>query len=110
MRTKLLVPRQLVKLNDVQRFRLALLVLVEGILCPTIIYTVILPQVVNMHSDLDEFIKFPWGRESFLLTVRSVKTRKLYTYNSQGSIAIQGFAHAITLIFRIWVPSKCRLV
>ncbi|KAL0740434.1 hypothetical protein Bca4012_081947 [Brassica carinata] len=83
--------------DSVTRLRLALLVLVEGILCPTCGSTKICPEVVNKLANLDEFLKYPWGRESFLLTVKSAKPRSPLQY-VQDTIAIQGFVHAMVLV------------
>ncbi|CAN7041938.1 unnamed protein product [Brassica oleracea var. botrytis] len=83
--------------DDETRLRLALLLLVEGILCPTSGSTNIRAEVVEMLADMDGFLKYPWGRESFILTIRSVKGRSPAQYASD-TIAIQGFAHAIVLV------------
>ncbi|XP_033145455.1 uncharacterized protein LOC117133426 [Brassica rapa] len=83
--------------DSVTRLRLALLVLVEGILCPTCGSTKIRPKVVNRLGNIDEFLKYPWGRESFLLTVNSAKPRSPLQY-VQDTIAIQGFVHAMVLV------------
>lgn len=58
------------------RLKLSLLLLVEGLLCPTSRHTIIRPEVVDMLEDIDAFLKYPWGRDSFLLTVRSAKSRQ----------------------------------
>ncbi|XP_048634284.1 uncharacterized protein LOC106447818 [Brassica napus] len=83
--------------DSVTRLRLALLVLVEGILCPTCGSTKIRPKVVNRLGNIDEFLKYPWGRESFLLTVNSAKPRSPLQY-VQDTIAIHGFVHAMVLV------------
>lgn len=56
-----------------RRFRLALIIIIDGVLiasqqvhCPT-------PRYVKMLEDVDAFLEFPWGRESFLHTVRCMK-------------------------------------
>ncbi|KAF8100390.1 hypothetical protein N665_0225s0008 [Sinapis alba] len=84
--------------DPLTRLRLALLVLVEGILCPTCGTTNIRPEVVSMLGNLDEFLAYPWGRESFMLTVRSTKSRSPSHYVLQDTMAIQGFAHAMVLV------------
>lgn len=86
------------------RFRLALLVLVEGIVCPTCGTTNIIPEVVNRLGNIDEFLKYPWGRESFLLTVISAKARTPEHY-IQETMALQGFTHAIVLVAITACPS-----
>ncbi|KAG2247853.1 hypothetical protein Bca52824_087481 [Brassica carinata] len=67
------------------RMRLALLLIVEGILCPTSGSTQLRPEVVEM------------GRESFLLTVASGKIRAAGQL-AQDTLAKQGFAHAMVLV------------
>ncbi|KAG2332157.1 hypothetical protein Bca52824_003337 [Brassica carinata] len=79
--------------DPLTRLRLALLVLVEGILCPTCGTTNIRPEVVRMLENMDEFLNYPWGRESFLLTVRSTKARP------------PRFSHAMVLVTVAVCPS-----
>lgn len=79
------------------RLRLSLLLLVEGILCPTSGSTQIRPEIVEMVGDIGQFMDYPWGRESFLLTVSSGKIR-LPEQLAQDTLAIQGFAHAMVLV------------
>ncbi|KAG5415171.1 hypothetical protein IGI04_002745, partial [Brassica rapa subsp. trilocularis] len=86
------------------RLRLSLLVLVEGILCPTCGTTNIRPEIVSMLGDLDAFLKYPWGRESFLLTVRSTKARSAVNY-VKDTMALQGFTHAMVLVTVTACPS-----
>ncbi|CAG7864400.1 unnamed protein product [Brassica rapa] len=86
------------------RLRLSLLVLVEGILCPTCGTTKIRPEIVSMLGDLDAFLKYPWGRESFLLTVRSTKARSAVNY-VKDIMVIQGFTHAMVLVTVTACPS-----
>ncbi|CAN7095073.1 unnamed protein product [Brassica rapa subsp. narinosa] len=86
------------------RLRLSLLVLVEGILCPTCGTTNIRPEIVSMLGDLDAFLKYPWGRESFLLTVTSTKARTAVNY-VKDTMALQGFTHAMVLVTVTACPS-----
>ncbi|KAF2575281.1 hypothetical protein F2Q70_00002493 [Brassica cretica] len=90
--------------DPLTRLRLALLVLVEGILCPTCGTTNIRPEVVSKLASLDDFLKYPWGRESFLLTVRSTKSKTPMNY-VQETMAIQGFSHAMVLVTVTACPS-----
>ncbi|KAF8089251.1 hypothetical protein N665_0512s0017 [Sinapis alba] len=91
--------------DPLTRLRLVLLVLVEGILCPTCGTTNIRPDVVSMLANLEEFLAYPWGRESFLLTVRSTKARSPSHYVLQDTMAIQGFTHAMVLVTVAACPS-----
>ncbi|KAG2312145.1 hypothetical protein Bca52824_023702 [Brassica carinata] len=78
--------------DELTRLRLSLLVLVEGILCPTCGTTKIRPEV------------YPWGRESFLLTVKSTKARSAVNY-VKDTMTIQGFTHAMVLVTVTACPS-----
>ncbi|KAF8102851.1 hypothetical protein N665_0191s0002, partial [Sinapis alba] len=86
------------------RLRLSLLVLVDGILCPTCGNTKIRPEVVSMLGNVEDFLKYPWGRESFLLTVRSAKVKPPINYVHE-TMAIQGFSHAMVLVTVSACPS-----
>ena len=90
--------------DPLTRLRLTLLVLVEGFLCPTCGTTNIRPEVVSKLTSLDNFLKYPWGRESFLLTVRSTKSKTPMNY-VQETMAIQGFSHAMVLVTVTACPS-----
>lgn len=64
------------EMDEWRRIRLALLIIVDGVLIasqqihrPTLRY-------VQMLDDLDAFLNFPWGRESFVHTVRCMKPPK----------------------------------
>ncbi|KAJ4869635.1 Uncharacterized protein Rs2_48798 [Raphanus sativus] len=50
-----------------------------------------------MVGDIGMFLEYPWGRESFLLTVSSGKIRSAGQL-AQDTLAIQGFAHAMVLV------------
>ncbi|CAA7029239.1 unnamed protein product [Microthlaspi erraticum] len=83
--------------DPLARFRLALILPVEGILCPQSGSTNIRPSVVEMVADIDAFLKYPWGRESFELTVTIAKARSPQQL-VQPTTAIQGFSHAMVLV------------
>ncbi|WZZ53660.1 hypothetical protein YC2023_053767 [Brassica napus] len=57
-----------------------------------------------MLGDLDAFMKYPCGRESFILTVRSTKARSAVNY-VKDTMAIQGFTHAMVLVTVTACPS-----
>ncbi|KAL0876461.1 hypothetical protein Bca101_026166 [Brassica carinata] len=57
-----------------------------------------------MLGNLDAFLKYPWGRESFLLTVKSTKSRSAANY-VKDTMAIQGFTHAMVLVTVTACPS-----
>ncbi|KAG2317183.1 hypothetical protein Bca52824_020305 [Brassica carinata] len=61
------------EMSEWRRIRLALIIIVDGVLIasqqvhrPTLKY-------VKMLHDVDAFLQFPWGRESFLYTIRCMK-------------------------------------
>lgn len=89
--------------DPLTRFRLALLLLVEGLLCPTSGTMYLDPEVVEMVSDVEAFLNYPWGRKSFVLTVESVKSRTPAQF-VQETTAIQGFPHAIVLLTTCCCP------
>lgn len=64
------------EMDEWRRIRIALIILVDGVLIashqihqPTLRY-------VQMLEDVDAFLEFPWGRESFVHTVRCMKPPK----------------------------------
>ncbi|CDY28125.1 BnaC06g03060D [Brassica napus] len=48
---------------------LALIALVDGVLCPSNKDLKLTPRYVEMMSDFESFLAYPWGRESFLTIV-----------------------------------------
>ncbi|KAG2288985.1 hypothetical protein Bca52824_048589 [Brassica carinata] len=52
-----------------KRLPLALIALVDGVLCPSNKDLKLTPRYVEMLSDVECFLAYPWGRESFLMTV-----------------------------------------
>ncbi|CAN7140061.1 unnamed protein product, partial [Brassica rapa subsp. narinosa] len=99
------------EMDDERRFRLALIIIVDGVLIasqqvhrPTLRY-------VQMLGDVDAFLEFPWGRESFLHTVRCMKPPKfekgklvedrvgmLVQKLKQSSFRLTGFPLALQLL------------
>jgi len=71
-------------LSSDHRLKLAFLLIVDGVLIasnqigrPTFKY-------VEMLADLDKFLSFPWGRESFLKTVVGMRPDKRNLGKSSG--------------------------
>ncbi|CAN6905879.1 unnamed protein product, partial [Brassica oleracea var. botrytis] len=52
-----------------KRLPLALIALVDGVLCPSNKDLKLTPRYVEMLSDVESFLAYPWGRESFSTTV-----------------------------------------
>ena len=87
-----------------RKFRLALIVLVEGImLCRT---QPVKPsiEVVEIVKNVHFFLNYPWGRHAFSRTLRMIKvgnhitsTASLVTKLNQFSLAVHGFPLAIQL-------------
>ncbi|ESQ38652.1 hypothetical protein EUTSA_v10029276mg [Eutrema salsugineum] len=88
------------------RFKLACLLLVDGIVCPTSKNTKINGDHILMVRDVDEFLSYPWGRKSFDITMESIKTRTATLSNlCQPTCAIQGFLHALQMVVLACVPN-----
>ncbi|XP_024013962.1 uncharacterized protein LOC112088040 [Eutrema salsugineum] len=88
------------------RFRLALLLLVDGIVCPTSKNTKINGEHILMVRDVDDFLSYPWGRKSFDLTMESIKSRCSVLSNlCQSTCAFQGFLHGLQMVVLACVPS-----
>ncbi|RIA04195.1 hypothetical protein BRARA_K01598, partial [Brassica rapa] len=73
------------QMDEWRRIRLALIIILDGVLIasqqihrPTLRY-------VQMLDDVDAFLEFPWGRESFLHTVRCMKPPKFEKGNPVDS-------------------------
>ncbi|CAL9243197.1 unnamed protein product, partial [Arabidopsis halleri] len=73
-----------------QKFRLALIVLVEGVLLcrnqpvrPAV-------EVVEMVKDIDFFLNYPWGRHSFQRIMRSVRLLVTYPRPRQPEFELGG--------------------
>ncbi|XP_024006892.1 uncharacterized protein LOC112083397 [Eutrema salsugineum] len=56
-----------------RRIRLALLLIVDGVLVANTQVHKPTPKYVRMLEDLDGFLSFPWGRESFLKTIACMR-------------------------------------
>ncbi|KAF3524382.1 hypothetical protein F2Q69_00050171 [Brassica cretica] len=63
----------------------------------------IIPELVEMIRDLEEFLAFPWGRVAFEMLVTGIK-KKDEILLSQTSVALPGFLDAIQLVFMEAVP------
>ncbi|KFK26584.1 hypothetical protein AALP_AA8G267400 [Arabis alpina] len=99
-----------------RRLRLALLLIVDGVLIAT--HQVHKPTLkyVNMLEYIESFLKFPWGRESFLKTVTSVrpgtKITKQYSDQvvavqqrlKQGSVSVNEFPLTLQLVAFCLIP------
>lgn len=90
-----------------KKLRLALIVIVEGILICNSQPVRASPEVVEMVRDLDSFFSYPWGRESFLLTMRMVKVEtldELVDKLVQSHAATHGFILALQLFVLHSIP------
>ncbi|CAE5987931.1 unnamed protein product [Arabidopsis arenosa] len=86
------------------RVKYACLLLVDGFLCRRSFHMKIPKEHVEMIRDLDVFLKYPWGRYSFDMTMQCIKSRSLNQL-AQVTVAIQGFIHALVLVLVEAVPS-----
>ncbi|XP_024013423.1 uncharacterized protein LOC112087770 [Eutrema salsugineum] len=88
------------------RFKLACLLLVDEIVCPTSKNTKINGDHILMVRDVDDFLSYPWGRKSFDITMESIKTRTATLSNlCQPTCAIQSFLHALQMVVLACVPN-----
>lgn len=100
-----------------RKFRICLVVLVEGvILCrgqpvrPSV-------EVVEMVKNVEFFLNYPWGRHSFQRILRTVRvgsyisdTQSLISKLRQSSLAVHGFPLAIQLLAFKHIPLLLRLL
>ncbi|KAG7534146.1 Ulp1 protease family C-terminal catalytic domain [Arabidopsis thaliana x Arabidopsis arenosa] len=86
------------------RIKYACLLLVDGFLSRRSYHMKIPKSHVEMIRDLDVFLAYPWGRYSFDLTMRCIKSRSV-SQLAQATVAIQGFIHALVLVFVEAVPA-----
>ncbi|XP_024016876.1 uncharacterized protein LOC18010240 [Eutrema salsugineum] len=88
------------------RFKLACLLLIDGIVCPTSRNAKISAEHIMILQDVDKFLEYPWGRKSFDLTIHSIKTRTATTsYLCQPTCAFQGFIHALQMVILECAPA-----
>lgn len=94
-----------------RRIRLALIVIVEGILLCNSQPVRASKEIVEMVKDLEQFQQYPWGRESFLLTISQVKVgnkieslEELLSKFDQVSTATHGFPIALQLMILKSIP------
>ncbi|KAL0843861.1 hypothetical protein Bca101_017107 [Brassica carinata] len=64
------------EMDEWRRIRLALIIIVDGVLIASQQIHRPTPRYVKMLKDVDAFLEFPWGREAFLHTVRCMKPPK----------------------------------
>lgn len=110
------------KMESWQRVRLALIIIVDGVLIaheqkprPT-------QTFVKMLEDLDVFFSHPWGRESFLKTINCMKppkyhkrtcidpTAKLVEFLKQETYRLQGFPLSLQLFAFAAVPKLVSII
>ncbi|EFH59858.1 predicted protein [Arabidopsis lyrata subsp. lyrata] len=85
------------------RLKYALLVLIDGVLCPRSLNMKIQEETVEVLRDVDKFLNHSWGRISFDMTMSCIKSRKASGL-AQTSFAVQGFVHALQLVLLEVVP------
>lgn len=75
-----------------KRLPLALIALVDGVLCPSNKDLKLTPRYVEMLSDVESFLAYPWGRESFLTTVpRSCLPLLLHQVRTHCKLCVIGY-------------------
>lgn len=110
------------KMSTWKRVRLALIIIVDGVLIaheqkprPTL-------KFVKMLEDLDVFFSHPWGRESFLKTINCMKPpkfhkricktppAKLVEFLKQETYRLQGFPLTLQLLAFAAVPKLLSII
>ncbi|CAE6040631.1 unnamed protein product [Arabidopsis arenosa] len=86
------------------RVKYACLFLVDGLLGRRSYHMKIPRSHAELIRDLDTFLAYPWGRYSFDMTMRCIKSRSL-SQLAQSTVAVQGFIHALVLTFVEAVPA-----
>ncbi|KAG7594891.1 Ulp1 protease family C-terminal catalytic domain [Arabidopsis thaliana x Arabidopsis arenosa] len=100
------------RMEEWRRLRLALIVIVDGIIICSSQPVKASEQVVEMVRNLETFELFPWGRESFLLTMRMVKVSTkvksrsdLISKFNQSHSSTHGFTIAFQLLMFKAIPA-----
>ncbi|XP_024014516.1 uncharacterized protein LOC112088464 [Eutrema salsugineum] len=100
-----------------RRLRLALLIIVDGVLVANTQIHKLTPRYVRMLEDLDAFLSFPWGRESFLKTIACMRPSKKVPGKvddpvtafrqllHQSTFRMQGFPLVLQLVAFEAIPS-----
>lgn len=91
------------------RIKYACLAFTSCVLLPTSHSPRIIPEHVEMIRDLEEFLKYPWGRVTFEMLVTGIKKKDEISL-SQASVALPGFVDAIQLVFIAAVPQIKEIV
>ncbi|CAA7051945.1 unnamed protein product [Microthlaspi erraticum] len=107
-------------MDDDRKLRLCLILRVDGVLCVSSQVHKPTPKYVSMLSDIDAFLEFPWGRESFLKTIATMRPNKqmavkdedpvrtLVKNLGQPSFRLLGFPLAFQLLAFEAIPSLLR--
>ncbi|KAF8100788.1 hypothetical protein N665_0217s0015 [Sinapis alba] len=82
-----------------RKFRLCLLIIVDGVLVATTQKPRPSLKYVKMVEDLKKFLAFPWGRESFLWTMSTFKPAR-----RQKTVKTVGFPLALQLVAYQAIP------
>ncbi|CAN7041185.1 unnamed protein product [Brassica rapa subsp. trilocularis] len=99
------------KMSQWRKIRLALIIIVDGVLIAHQQEARPTPRYVSMLENLETFFAFPWGRESFLKTISCMKPPKflkkkkcldpvgtLVLKLKQDSFRLQGFPLSLQLV------------
>lgn len=100
-----------------RKLALALIIIVDGVLVGKFLVNRPTPKYVRMLDDIDAFLSFPWGWESFLKTVATMRPQKMIYVNcpdpvaafclqlQQHSIRLQVFPLVLQLLAYRSIPS-----
>ncbi|XP_010416715.1 PREDICTED: uncharacterized protein LOC104702538 isoform X1 [Camelina sativa] len=105
------------RMNGDRRLRLCLVVIVDEIFICNSFVVRASSKVVKLVENLDAFVKYPWGRLSFLRTLERVTlgyvvptARALADQLSQSHTATHGFTLSFQLLFFHAIPLLARIL
>ncbi|CAA7035629.1 unnamed protein product [Microthlaspi erraticum] len=102
--------KTLLSMSDDRKFKLVLILIVDGVLVATHQYPKPTPKYVSMLADIQKFLQYPWGRESFISTLTTLRPEakgkkknpdpvaKFRAQTRGGTMRLQGFPYALQLL------------
>ncbi|ESQ37550.1 hypothetical protein EUTSA_v10003015mg [Eutrema salsugineum] len=88
------------------RYKLACLLLIDGVLCPTSRNARISGDHILMVKDFHNFLEYPWRRKSFDLTMDCIRSKTDTPSNFlQPTCAFQSFLHALQMVILECAPT-----
>ncbi|CAA7041452.1 unnamed protein product [Microthlaspi erraticum] len=103
-------PEEMESMTDDRKFKLALIIIVDGVLLTKHQFPKPTARYVTMLSDVQTFLQYPWGRESFKATIETLRPAPKGKKNQidpiikfrqklqSGTMRLQGFPIALQLL------------